>query len=878
MRHHSTSVLVLAAMLASSLFGAESNGQSELGSKLGPEAFGVGLVETMGEVVSRDLARGRASDEGQRLSRAPEHGEWFVPSRRRSAAAHSGLHYVTNRWGDTSMGIGFGELVDVDGAWFFGHASPEVWTSGLRVLGYRGGELVDQTRWFRDIDGKPARFSMQLQRVDRIEIQAEAVIGGGGWYAMDDLAFRPSSAGEGTAPTVLDFEDLAWRTGLTDGGYAGLSWEMGSGSFYGEPAVIPAPWTPRETDPVQASPPTAESSGSAGTLPTLSFSFDGPRMFDNGTSFIPPDSSGAVGLNHYVSIVNSKLSVYDKVTATRLVDTPLSSFWTATGVLGDPRIVFDPHSQRFFILASDGISRLHIAISMTADPTGAWYKNSIIVSSDADAGNPPDFPTLGVDENGFYSGALMAGGPFTMSLFAIDKAPLLSATPSLGTVTAWRGIPFEGALQPCVDYDVAPGAYVITRKGSLILKLRRIDGPLTAPTLVTLGTIPVSAHGRAFSAPALGSTVPLATSDTRLVNAVLRNGSIWTVHNIDVGGRAACRWYQVDPIALALEQEGTVDDPLLHYIFPSIAVNARGDMTMSFSGTSANQYAGSYFTGRLACDPLNQMAVPALMAPGLSGYNYLDGGGLNRWGDYSLTSVDPADDLSMWTIQEYARGDGTWGTWVGKLEFPLPCDPLSISSVQPDTFDSLVPGTSQFLSIVGSGFTASTRVAVDGVVVDAALYTRVTGELLTLDMPQLGALGSHTIEVLDGAQFDSAPVQVVAPTEPQLQLGSGDALNIITAGDGVEILVAGQPGELHYVLYSTSAVPSVHPIVSLCLGNNFSELFLGTAMSIPPEGWTSTNVPAGSVGLFQVIYSQSVELLSGRPIPTSGCQSVVIVP
>ena len=55
----------------------------------------------------------------------------------------------------------------------------------------------------------------------------------------------------------------------------------------------------------------------------------------------------------------------------------------------------------------------------------------------------------------------------------------------------------------------------------------------------------------------------------------------------------------------------------------------------------------------------------------------------NRWGDYSATQVDPTDDLTLWTIQEYARipvghGDasGRWGVWWGRVgggaELPRP--------------------------------------------------------------------------------------------------------------------------------------------------------------------------------------------------------------
>ena len=50
------------------------------------------------------------------------------------------------------------------------------------------------------------------------------------------------------------------------------------------------------------------------------------------------------------------------------------------------------------------------------------------------------------------------------------------------------------------------------------------------------------------------------------------------------------------------------------------------------------------------------------------------GSGRVRWGDYSATVVDPADDTTFWTIQEYAEtdvgpleSDDRWGTWWAKL-------------------------------------------------------------------------------------------------------------------------------------------------------------------------------------------------------------------
>ncbi|HQU13735.1 MAG TPA: hypothetical protein PKV70_05760, partial [Thermodesulfobacteriota bacterium] len=43
----------------------------------------------------------------------------------------------------------------------------------------------------------------------------------------------------------------------------------------------------------------------------------------------------------------------------------------------------------------------------------------------------------------------------------------------------------------------------------------------------------------------------------------------------------------------------------------------------------------------------------------------------NRWGDYSATVVDPTDNVTFWTVQEYAAipisGISQWGTWWGKF-------------------------------------------------------------------------------------------------------------------------------------------------------------------------------------------------------------------
>ena len=83
---------------------------------------------------------------------------------------------------------------------------------------------------------------------------------------------------------------------------------------------------------------------------------------------------------------------------------------------------------------------------------------------------------------------------------------------------------------------------------------------------------------------------------------------------------------------------------------------------------------------------------------GVASYQRLDGSSRNRWGDYSYTSLDPNDDMSLWTIQEYAKSPAnTWGTYVVELLSPSPI------LANPNTNGA--PGETGFvLELSGNGF------------------------------------------------------------------------------------------------------------------------------------------------------------------------------
>ncbi len=649
-------------------------GTSTPGEATDPARHGPSYVESMQAAIEREATREKEPEGYVHRMRNGARGTWTVPSRKSTRRALSGEHYATNKWGDTNMGLAFGAPVDLVGVWVAGQAEQPVWTSGLVVVGFRDGVEVARTPLFEEIGADYAWFPIDLEGVDRVEFQARAVHLGAGFYALDDLTFE--RAGE---RVVLTFDDLGWQEPLSGSDYGGIAWEEGSGDFEQDSyAIVRAPLSPPGNPDAADDDETGGETllGGNGTLPSVGTSFVGPRIADNGAGWLPPDTHGAAGSAHFVSVVNQHMSVYDKATGVRLVNISLQSFFSTGGSAGDPRVSYDHFEGRWVVIASNFTSGspagCFLAYSLTDDATGQWFKTFVAMDGGSDSGRWCDYPLMGLDSNGIYLAGYMVGGSNRMSLFAIDKAPLLGNPPALGTVSAWRELPWEGAIQPCVTYGTPAGCYAVSRRSSTGLRLRVINPPLAAPTLTELGTVVVPLGSDPPSAPALGSTVNLSTVGTRLMNAVYRNGSVWTGHTIAKGMRAACRWYELDTATVTATQVGTVKDDELFYFFPGISVNANGDAVLGFTASSANMYAGAYYTGRLATDQLNHMAVPVSYKDGAGPYNSTQSG-TNRWGDYSVSSVDPDNDLSIWTIQEYARVNNQWGTYIAELEFPTGC-------------------------------------------------------------------------------------------------------------------------------------------------------------------------------------------------------------
>jgi len=92
-----------------------------------------------------------------------------------------------------------------------------------------------------------------------------------------------------------------------------------------------------------------------------------------------------------------------------------------------------------------------------------------------------------------------------------------------------------------------------------------------------------------------------------------------------------------------------------------------------------NAFAGVATAGRLRTDAPGSTQQATLAVVSSTAYNLTgETRPVHRWGDFSQPVVDPTDDMTMWTTQEYVASSGLggtpigWGTAAEKLQAPPP--------------------------------------------------------------------------------------------------------------------------------------------------------------------------------------------------------------
>ena len=394
-------------------------------------------------------------------------------------------------------------------------------------------------------------------------------------------------------------------------------------------------------------------------------------------------------LNSHVRIQNKNGGNISTVT--------LNDFWASVnggggGTAGtfDPKIIYDHDDDRFIFVAIDDRDANNgylLGVSATSDPTGTWYLWKI----DADASNTDwaDFPSPGFNSKWIALSANMftiAANAYTgTKMWIIDKDR--AYTNDLNIIDVFDNTDFSGGftIAPCKTFGAEPNLYTVDSGWSSgsddLVRHGRITGAVNSPSWSSLGYVNVPDSDVPGDAPQLGGSALIDNGDSRIGSPpVYRHSNIYFNYTGKLSSptRHVIIWGEYNAssgasINMGIVQESTTP---MFYAYPSIAVNCRTSIVMGFSGFSTGIYASAYYTGREFTNAANVMQPVKLLKAGEDYYFKDFGSGRNRWGDYSATCVDPANDLKFWTIQEYAMpdvgsgaNDDRWGTWWGEIYF-----------------------------------------------------------------------------------------------------------------------------------------------------------------------------------------------------------------
>ena len=411
----------------------------------------------------------------------------------------------------------------------------------------------------------------------------------------------------------------------------------------------------------------------------------------------PPDETSAVGATRYIELVNVKFAIYNKTSNSPISTGSINSLAGAasTDSVFDVQVIWDPTTGRFYYAADDVVSnsdnRLAFGFSKTASPSSAadFCKYSIGFGTVF-----PDFPKLG-DSQPFAmigSNLFSGSGSFLGSdLLAISKPPAGTSCPAPSSFKLDDAAPLlinatTQAFTPVAanEIDTNVTGFAVAEPAPLPatqLSLFKVTRNTTTgnPVIQSTGTpVTVPSYMWPANAPQKGSVNALDTLDARNTQAVAavdpgHSGrfAIWTQHTINVGGRAAVRWYEIDPAAHNLLQSGTASNPSLYQFNGAISPNRQvigttktgGDaMVLNYDTSSSTLFPQIRMVSKVGA---GAQSGPVLVrnSPGpLSGFDCDSATRFCRWGDYAAATPDPATANRIWQVSQFAVGSGSGTT------------------------------------------------------------------------------------------------------------------------------------------------------------------------------------------------------------------------
>ncbi len=335
-----------------------------------------------------------------------------------------------------------------------------------------------------------------------------------------------------------------------------------------------------------------------------------------------------------------------------------------------------------------------------------------------------DYQQLAIDAHNVYISAdtFNKKGIFKgTSTLVIKKSSLISgsvvSTVFPGILPGSKPNRVSGITPPADNFDPNPNyGYIVNATNNTYpsgntynkIYLYRILNPWSStPALGSMVTIPVPSYSDSANAPhagnLFGSNALLQTGGCFFAAPHVRNHQLYVCHNIQVnqsgvgtpnGNRVGIRWYQFDltgdvtghghgveseATVPALIQYGTLYDSTStvnpHFFFiPSIMTNEAKTLIIGCTTSGKAIYPNAVVAMRNFYSTKGTLSEALSLTCYCNPYNFgpfvnpSNGNIGQRWGDLSSMSIDPVNDLDIWSTQQFAALQNGWGIQVTQLQ------------------------------------------------------------------------------------------------------------------------------------------------------------------------------------------------------------------
>lgn len=449
----------------------------------------------------------------------------------------------------------------------------------------------------------------------------------------------------------------------------------------------------------------------------LGYGFIGPAGPDSTARFRnPSDNSLAVGRNHVVEIVNSRMAVYTKKGA--LFDTtgqvlrgPVGThtIWSGFGGRCEPRpngdavVRYDQLAQRWLIVmpifrrdSADAALPYSMcyAVSETDDPLGKYhryeFKRALF----------PDYPRPAVWPDGYYVPTSTGDDVIQKHACVVDRAKMLHGLPATEQCVIIEGVNFLNNAD--LDGQTLPPAgapnLMFATGGTQLRDDLDDDGiyvwrfhvdwenpartTVTGPVKIDVAPYQYLCGGQLTECvPQPGTGQRLDSQGDKLMSRVVYRNlgtheAIVALHSVNTAaGGGGVRWYEFrldgdrEP---RLHQQGTYAPGPDYRWMGSPGIDRAGNIGIGYSFGGATHFPGQRFAARLADDPAGRLTLrEAVLVEGEAAQD-----GTRRWQDYTTLALDPVDDCTFWYVGDYLKaGAPGYTTRIGAFRLPG-CPPM----------------------------------------------------------------------------------------------------------------------------------------------------------------------------------------------------------